>query len=43
MLFDAYKATGIIYKTTILGLKMMVKRGLEKTFLKFLSAEAILH
>ena len=29
-------------KITIFGLKMMVKSGLEKIFLKFLHAEAIL-
>ena len=30
-----------VSKTTIFGLKMMVKSGLEKIFLKFLHAEAI--
>ena len=30
-----------VSKNTIFGLKMMVKSGLEKIFLKFLHAEAI--
>ena len=30
-----------VSKSTIFGLKMMVKRGLEKIFFKFLHAEAI--
>ena len=30
-----------VFKNTIFGLKMMVKSGLEKIFLKFLHAEAI--
>ena len=32
-----------VSKNTIFGLKMMVKSGLEKIFLKFLHASAIFH
>ena len=32
-----------VYKTNIFGLKMMMKSGLEKIFLKFLHAPAIFY